>query len=184
MGSDRELIERFLAGERVAFDELVVRHREQVYAAAFRMVRNAETSEEIAQETFIRAFKGLRRFRQKANFKTWLYRITMNLCYDEFSRRKKEAGRVEGLSHPGVGVATAESPHDRLATAERREWLEGRIDELPFKQKSTLTLRIFEGMSFKEIGRALGCSAGSARVNYRHAVLKLKDAVAHSGEDL
>ena len=178
------MIERFLAGERAAFDELVVRHREQVYATAFRMVRNAETSEEIAQETFIRAFKGLSRFRQNANFKTWLYRITMNLCYDEFSRRKKEGGGMEFLANPNAGVATAESPPDRLAARERREWLKSRIDELPFKQKSTLTLRTFEGMSFREIGRALGCSAGSARVNYRHAVLKLKDAVAHSGEDL
>ncbi len=178
------MIGRFLAGERAAFDELVVRHREQVYAAAFRMVRNAETSEEIAQETFIRAFKGLRRFRQKANFKTWLYRITMNLCYDEFSRRTKEAGGMEGLSHSDAGVATVEPPHERLASEERHEWLERRIDDLPFKQKSTLTLRIFEGMSFKEIGRTLGCSAGSARVNYRHAVLKLKDSAAHSGEEL
>ncbi len=184
MVSDRELIGRFLAGERTAFDELVARHREQVYATAFRMVRNAETSEEIAQETFIRAFKGLRRFRQRANFKTWLYRITMNLCYDEFSRRKKEAGGMEILSNPGAGVATGESPRERLAGEERREWLERQIDELPFKQKSTLTLRIFEGMSFKEIGRALGCSEGSARVNYRHAALKLKDAVARSGEGL
>ncbi len=174
----------FLAGERAAFDELVVRHREQVYAAAFRMVRNAETSEEIAQETFIRAFKGLRRFRQKANFKTWLYTITMNLCYDEFSRRKKETGRMEALSNTDAGVATVEPPHERLANEERREWLKCRIDDLPFKQKSTLTLRIFEGMSFKEIGRTLGCSEGAARVNFRHAVLKLKDAVARSGEEL
>ena len=71
-----------------------------------------------------------------------------------------------------------------MASEERREWLQLRIDELPFKQKSTLTLRIFEGLSFKEIGQTLGCSAGSARVNYRHAALKLKDAAERSGVEL
>lgn len=174
------MIKRFLEGERAAFDELVMRHREQVCATAYRMVGNAETAEEIAQETFIRAFKGLRSFRRKANFKTWLYRITMNLCYDEFSRRKREAEL-----NPGAGsAAAAEAPHENLEREERRRWLERRIEALPFKQKSTLTLRIFREMSFKEIGRTLGCSAASARVNYRHAILKLKDALARSGEEL
>jgi RNA polymerase sigma-70 factor (ECF subfamily) len=91
---------------------------------------------------------------------------------------------MDGLTSPGHGVAIAESPYERLASEERREWLQRRIDELPFKQKSTLTLRIVEGMSFKEIGQTLGCSAGSARVNYRHAALKLKDAAERSGVEL
>lgn len=179
MISDRELIERFLEGERTAFDELVVRHREQVYATAYRMVRSAETAEEIAQETFIRAFKGLRRFRGRASFTTWLYRITMNLCYDELKRRKRESE-----VNPQMDTAPVKTPHEDMMNEERRQWLERHIDALPFKQKSTLTLRIFQGMSFKEIGKSLRCSAGSARVNYRHAILKLKDALAGSGEEL
>lgn len=183
MASDKELIGRFLDGERAAFDELVVRHREQVCAIAYRMVENAETAEEIAQEAFIRVFKGLGKFRQKANFTTWLYRITMNLCYDEFSRRKK-ASELNLQSGGETAPATAEAPHESLASEERKEWLEQQILTLPFKQKSTLMLRIFQEMSFKEIGRVLGCTAGSARVNYRHAILKLKDAFAHSGEEL
>jgi len=179
VASDKELIGRFLDGERAAFDELVVHHRERVHATAYRMVGNAETAEEIAQEAFIRVFRGLGKFRQKANFTTWLYRITMNLCYDEFSRRKKET-----QLHQQVAGATVDTRHESLAGEERKQWLERQIETLPFKQKSTLTLRIFQEMSFKEIGRALGCSAGSARVNYRHAILKLKDALAHSGEEL
>ncbi len=183
MASDKELIERFLEGDRTAFDELVVRHRERIFATAYRMVENAETAEEIAQETFIKAFKGLRSFRGKANVKTWLYRITMNLCYDEFSRRKREAE-----AHSGAGLsfsgAPADAPHENLERKERSAWLERQTAKLPFKQKSTLMLRIFQGMTFREIGQALGCTAGSARVNYRHAVLKLKEAMARSGEEL
>jgi RNA polymerase sigma-70 factor (ECF subfamily) len=183
VASDNELIARFLGGERAAFDELVLRYREQVCATAYRMVGNAETAEEIAQEAFIRVFRGLGKFRKKANFTTWLYRITMNLCYDEYSRRKK-AAELNPQAEGATAQATAEAPSEMLSDNERKQWLECQIETLPFKQRSTIMLRIFRGMSFKEIGRALGCSAGSARVNYRHAVLKLKDAVASSGEEL
>ena len=179
---DNELIERFLSGDSTAFDELVNRHQRQVFATAYRMVGNAETSEEIAQETFIRAFKSLRSFRRKASFNTWLYRITMNLCYDELKRHQQ---RVELAPAAAVDSGkAADSPDETMAKEERKVWLARQIESLPFKQRSALVLRIFQSMSFKEIARTLGCSAVSARVNYRHAILKLKDAVATSGEEL
>lgn len=179
MTSDKDLIKRFLDGERAAFDELVIRHRQQVFATAYRMMGNMESAEEVAQETFIRAFKGLRSFRGKAGFATWLYRIAMNLCYTELKRRKRDTDFT-----PESPVAKADAPHEKMAEEERKMWLERQIQTLPFKQKSALTLRIHQGLSFKEIGQAIGCSAGAARVNYRHAVLRLKEALAHSGEEL
>ena len=179
MKSDRDLIQDFVSGDRAAFDELVIRHRNRVYATAYRMVGHAEIAEDIAQETFIRAFKGLRSFRRRASFSTWLYRITMNVCYDEFRRRKREAEQ-----NPEAGVAHAEPPAERMEREERRMWLERHVETLPFKQRSALVLRVFEELPFKEIGRALGCSTSSAKVNYRHAILKLKDIAAHSGEEL
>lgn len=179
MASDSELIGRFLGGERAAFDELVVRHQKQVFATAYRMVTNAETAEEIAQETFIRVFKGLRGFRHKANFKTWMYRITMNLCYNEFKKRQRETAL-----DPGPGGAVAADARGKMEQEERKAWLERHVESLPFKQRSAVALRIFQGMPFREVGRATGCSAGSARVNYRHAIMKLKDALARSGEEL
>lgn len=173
------MIKRFLEGDREAFDELVIRHQKQMYLTAYRMVGDAETAEEIAQEAFIRAFKGLRSFRHKAHFSTWLYRIIMNLCYTELKRRKKESAmKTEAVRN------TSSPLHEKMAHAERMSWLERQINLLPFKQKSALTLRIFQGLSFKEIGHSMGCSAGSARVNYRHAFLKLKDALIRSGEEL
>ena len=189
MASDNELIDGFLDGDRGAFDELVVRHQKQVFSTAYRMVGNAETAEEIAQETFIRAFKGLRSFRRKAGFNTWLYRITMNLCYTELKRRKREIEMNPGTGATGTGAtgtggAVAAAPHEKMAQEERKMWLERQMETLPFKQRSALALRIFQGMSFGEIGRAIGCTAGSARVNYRHAMLKLKDALTRSGEEL
>ena len=176
MRSDSELIAEFLAGDREALNELVKRHREQVFATAWRMVGNAETAEEIAQETFVRVFRGLRRFRSESKFTTWLYRITMNLCYDEMKKRPAET-RLD----PEMSDASAVPPDRTMADEERAEWVRSQIETLPFKQRSVVTLRIFRGMSFKEIGRTVGCSTGAARVNYRHAILKLKEAAAGTG---
>ncbi|MBI5118542.1 sigma-70 family RNA polymerase sigma factor [Candidatus Poribacteria bacterium] len=181
MATDNELINRFLAGDRAAFDELVVAHERGVFSVAYRTVGNAETAEEIAQETFVRAFKGLAGFRHKASFSTWLYRITMNLCYNELKHRHQT---VE--LDPETANEADDSPHpgERMAEQERRAWLERQIQTLPFKQRSVLTLRIFQSMPFKEIARVVGCSAISAKVNYRHAMLKLKATAAQSGEVL
>jgi len=173
------LIRRFIAGDREAFDELVIRHQKQVFATAYRMVGNAEIAEDIAQETFIRAFKSLRSFKKKARFGTWLYRITMNLCYDELKRRQRE---IE--ARPEAGPATAETPIKKMAAEEKKMWLEEQIGLLPIKQKMAVILRIFNEMPFKEVGQAIGCSTNSAKVNYRHALLKLKEAMARSGEAL
>jgi RNA polymerase sigma-70 factor (ECF subfamily) len=176
---DNELIQRILSGEHTAFDELVLRHRRHVYETAYRMVRNRETAEEIVQETFIRVFKSLHTFRQKAKFTTWLYRITMNLCMNELNhsyRPVDEAPREPADDSPSVT--------EKMAEEERKHWLEREIQSLPFKQKWILVLRIYRGMPFNEIARIVGCSAGSAKVNYRHAVVRLKANFSHSGEEL
>jgi RNA polymerase sigma-70 factor (ECF subfamily) len=176
---DDELIRKSLAGDRRAFDELVVRYRKQVYLTAYRMVENAEIAEEIAQETFLRAYRQLRSFRRKARFTTWLYRITMNLCYTELKRSAKENTPVP----PAVNNSSDRVP-GKLMEEERMAWLKRQIALLPFKQRAAVTLRTFQNMSFNEIGHSLGCTAGSARVNYRHAILKLKEALKRSGEEL
>ncbi len=182
MATDNELIERFLSGDRTAFDELLVAHEKNVYAVAFRVVGNAGTVEEIAQETFIRAFRGLAGFRRKASFGTWLYRITMNLCYNELKRHRETVELDPDFA--GNEVDKAPHPGEKMAEQERKVWLERQIQTLPFKQRSVLALRIFQNMSFKEIARSVGCSTVSAKVNFRHAMLKLKTMVAQSGEGL
>jgi RNA polymerase sigma-70 factor (ECF subfamily) len=177
--SDNELIARFLEGDRAAFDELVARHQRQVFATARRIVGHDQAAEDIAQETFVRVFKGLGAFKQKSNFTTWLYKITMNLCYDELRR----AGETAGMNAQVEPIVT-DSTARKLEQEERRQWLEREIMRLPFKQRSVLILRIFQDMSFKEIAGAVGCSTNSAKVNYRHAVVRLRESVAKSGEAL
>ncbi|RJP21659.1 MAG: sigma-70 family RNA polymerase sigma factor [Candidatus Abyssobacteria bacterium SURF_5] len=179
MASDFELIQRVLSGDGAAFNELVLRHRKHVYETAYRMVRNHEVAEEIAQEAFIRAYRGLGSFRREAGFTTWLYRITMNLCFNELNRKKE-------ISEPNATVTAFEnaSAVENMVREERREWLERQIEALPVKQKSVLILRVFREMPFKDIARIVGCSAGAAKVNFRHAFLKLKEQSKNLREEL
>lgn len=179
MVPDNELIQRVLSGDRASFDELVLRHRKRVYETARRMVRNHETAEEIAQETFLRAFRSLHSFRREASFTTWLYRITMNLCMNELNRKP-----MAGDSDPADLPAETASPIEHMAERERQLWVEREVRELPFKQRSVVVLRIFRDMAFKEIAQVLGCSPNAAKVNYRHAILKLQKKYRNCCEEL
>jgi RNA polymerase sigma-70 factor (ECF subfamily) len=143
------------------------------------MVRSHETAEEIAQETFLRAFRSLRSFRREASLTTWLYRITMNLCMNELNRKP-----IVGNCDPADLPAETASPIEHMAERERQLWVEREIQELPFKQRSVLVLRVFREMAFKEIGQVLGCSANAAKVNYRHAIVKLQKRFRNCCEEL
>ncbi len=178
MTEDKDLIQRTLAGDHSAFDELVRRHREQVFGTAFRLVRNRHSAEEIAQEAFLRVFRSLRTFRNQARFTTWLYRITVNLCMNHLRKENPSAEAV-------IEVAdTSPTPSEKLAEQDRRQWLEQEIEKLPPTQKAVLVLRINNSMSFKDIARTVGCTAGSAKVNFRHALLKLKKRFDGLSEEL
>jgi RNA polymerase sigma-70 factor (ECF subfamily) len=177
--SDNELVQRALREDRAAFNELVVRHRKHIYETAYHMVRNHETAEEIAQETFLRAFRSLHTFQRKASFSTWLYRITMNLCINELNRT-----RVFTNSDMPERAEAFISPVQEMVERERQKWLEREIQALPPTQKSVLILRIYQDMPFKEIARILECTTNAAKVNYRHALLKLKEKVGKLTEDL
>jgi RNA polymerase sigma-70 factor (ECF subfamily) len=169
--SDSELAKKALKEDRAAFNELVVRHRKHIYETAYHMVRNHETAEEIAQETFLRAFRSLHTFRGKASFSTWLYRITMNLCINELNRT-----RVLTTSNILETAGEFISPAQNMVDQE--------VQALPPTQKSVLVLRIYQEMPFKEIARILQCTTNAAKVNYQHALLKLKDRVSKLTEDL
>lgn len=179
MASDNELVKKAQKGDRAAFDELVVRHRKRIYETACHMVRNHETAEEIAQEAFLRAFRSLHTFQGKASFTTWLYRITMNLCINELNKTRI----LLNADMPEAGQEFI-SPAENLVEQERHKWLEQEIQSLPPAQKSVLVLRTYQDMPFKEIARILECTTNAAKVNYRYALLKLKERADKLDEDL
>ena len=173
MESDETLVERFREnGDERAFTALVERHRRDVYRLAWRMSGNHDDAHDLSQEAFVRVYKSLGRFRGDAAFKTWLYRIVVNLSLNHVRKSRKESlGRVDVddvvLPVQAVGLG-------QVIAAEAREELHGAIEKLPEKQRKTLILKVFHELKYVEIARVMSCSVGTAKANFFHAVQSLK----------
>ena len=176
--TDEQLIRRFREGDGSAFDQLVLRHRKDVYRVAYRITGDASEADDLSQETFCRAFTGLSGFRGDASFKTWLLRIVTNLSLNVVQSARlarRDATSVDTLADAGAR-ATIQAPVglDELLRRERDERLRACIASLPAKQRTTLILRSFEGLPYKEIAAAMGCTIGTAKANFFHAITFLR----------
>ena len=159
--SDRELVSRAQAGDLRAFDELVSVHQARVFALARRILANDEDAADVQQETFVRAWRSLSRFRQEAGFATWLHRIAVNLCLTRKRRREtavKDSFFADSLSHSAGPTAVATLERAELA-AEMRKVMAG----MPAHYRVLVVLREIEGRPFEEVAQILGCSEASAR---------------------
>lgn len=171
--SDFELIDRAVSGNRFAFEELVSRYKKSVYALTYRMVHNYEDAADLAQETFLKAYLGLGRFKKRASFHTWLYRITINLCINHL--RRKGARQFEDLDH--VELVNEPDVLDKLAREEVQNTVNRAVNALPEKQRAAVILRVYQGLSHREISDVLGCSVGTVKANYFHAIRNLRKAL-------
>jgi RNA polymerase sigma-70 factor (ECF subfamily) len=177
--SDFALIDRFLAGERAAFDVLVRKYQQDVYRLAYRITFSVDDAKDLTQETFLQAYRALKGFHRRSSFYTWLYRIAVHLCV----HHRKRSGRMELVAEiPDVSAESAEPLHDLLA-AEQQQVVTRAIAMLPPQQRAALTLRMHQNLSYKEIGTVLQCSEGAARANVFHALQKLRAQLAGFDED-
>ena len=170
---DLALVRRFQAGDESAFDLLVEEHRREVYRLAHRLLGNHADADDLAQEAFLRIYRSLRRFRGESAFRTYLTRVVLNLAAD---RRKARRARPEV---PMDEVPDRESR--RADPAEPgligREALRRAVDLLPPRQRETLVLRIFQEMKFREIAGVMGCTVGTAKAIFFHALKGLKGRI-------
>ena len=186
--SDAELVLRCQRGEMAAFEELVNRYREKVYGLAYGMARNEPDAQDIRQETFVRAWQSIDRFRGQSAFYTWLYRIATNLAIDMM--RKKSRGLTVPLDTPEgarpIEAQMADGPKGRLPSDEaQRSDLRQAIDRamaaLSPEHRAVVLLKDFEGMEYKDIAKVVGCSMGTvmSRLFYarRHLQRLLKDVL-------
>ncbi len=182
-GSDQKLVEMAQAGDLRAFDELVARHQARVYALARRILGNAEDAADVQQETFVRAWKSLPKFRLDSELGTWLHRITVNLCLTR-KRRKEPISATEFNEDIRVGDGgrtwEGEAPAEPSAvvTIERTEMMRavrGVISLMPAHYRVVLVLRDIEDRPFAEIARILDCSEQSARVRATRARQMLRE---------
>ena len=168
---DRTLVDLCLAGRRAAFDVVVERHRRQVYQLCFRYIGNHEDAADLAQDAFIRAFKGLKGFKGESSLSTWLYRIAVNVC---LNRLALKAPKGQPLEPAELVDLRAERPDAALLRDERAAEVRAAIRQLPPKQRATLILRIYHELPHEEIAGILGSSVGAAKANLFHALANLK----------
>ncbi len=168
--ADNQLIDLTLEGKTTAFEILVKRHQRQMYALALKMLKNHDDANDVAQDVFLKAYEVLDSFQKKSSFHTWLYRITVNFCINHL-RRDKAQYHVELENYHAVKHPEA---FDNLDTLEVHDELSDAIQKLPEKQQKTVFLRVCEGLPYKEIAEILGCSVGTVKANYFHAVKNLK----------
>jgi RNA polymerase sigma-70 factor, ECF subfamily len=173
---DLPLVERFRAGERRAFDELVRRHQRAIFTVARRYLRNDADAADVAQQTFVRAFKALDGFRGAASVRSWLYRIAINVALNhvrDHAREKSQEIEENRLTTNATGP-------QRIIAGEDAARLRAAIAELPPKQRMVLELRVFDDLSFKEVAELADCSENTAKVNFHYAVKKLRDILGGS----
>ncbi len=171
---DLALVRRFQAGDERAFDLLVEEHRREVYRLAYRLLGNHADADDLTQEAFLRSYGSLGRFRGEAAFRTYLTRIVLNLSAD---RRRARSARREV---PVDEVLERELP--RVAPQGGgglilEATLHRAVRNLPPRQRETLILRVFQEMKFREIAAVMGCTVGTAKANFFHALKGLKERV-------
>ena len=172
-GGPEELVRRLKAGDEVAFEELVEEYRERVYRVAWRILRDDEDAEDVAQEAFVKVFRNIGRFEGRSSLYTWIYRITVNIALNKIKRDKFR--RMVPL---GDMIRGDPRPHSDPGRAAISSEIAERIDEavrlLPDKQRAVFTLKFYEELSHREIAEIVGCSEGTSKANYFHAIRKLR----------
>lgn len=178
MYADREenaLVDAARAGDRAAMEALLEKYRREVFFLCLKMVGQEEDAEELAQQTFLNAFRAVGRFRGGAAFRTWLYQIAINLCRSHRTRRRPVAELREDA--PADDAAHA-SPLEKTLRDERAREAAAGLKLLPDKQKAAVILRIFNELEYEEIGEIIGCSAGTAKVNFHYGIENLRKRMA------
>jgi len=172
---DLELVRLFQAGDEGAFDRLVGIHRRDIYRLAYRLLGNHADADDMAQEAFLRIYRSLGRFRGEASFRTWSTRIVLNLVTDR--RREQASHRAHSLEE----LRPAEHPFEagKQEGFIYEEVLRRAVGRLPKRQRETLILRIFQEMKFHEIAVVMGCTVGTAKANFFHALRGLKQKVGN-----
>ena len=172
---DLPLVERFRAGERAAFDELVRRHQRSIWRIARRYLGNDADAADVAQQTFVRAYRALVGFRGAASVRSWLFRIAINLALNHVRdhRREVPAGAAADLGE--ARLVAAATGAQRIIDGEDSARLRAAIAELPPKQRMVLELRVFEELPFREVAEMCDCTENAAKVNFHYAVRRLKE---------
>jgi RNA polymerase sigma-70 factor, ECF subfamily len=172
--TDQMLVERTVAGDQRAYELLVIKYQRRIERLIGRMVRDVDLIEDIAQETFIRAYRALGQFRGEAQFYTWLYRIAVNTAKKALVDLKRDPLVSETALRGGADdddetssveneLTSAETPETVLAAKEIAATVNSAMEALPEELRQAVTLREIEGLSYEEIAEVMNCPIGTVR---------------------
>ena len=168
---DRALVAAFLEGRSEAFDVIVRRHQRTVYQLCYRFVGNHEDASDLAQDVFVRAFRGLRHFKGGSALSTWLYRVGVNTCLNRMAVKRPVTEPIDAVPRAD---GRAIDPVAALVRGERVARVRAAVARLPRKQRATLMLRVYQELSHEEIARVLGSNVGAVKANFFHALGNLR----------
>lgn len=171
VADDAALVEAFRNGRREAFDLIVERHQRSVYRLCYRFTGNHEDAADLAQDVFVRAFRGLHQFKGTSALGTWLHRVGVNAALNRKAVRRAPAVSLDGKD---LRDGRLPDPVDRLDTDRRSALVRRAILQLPPKQRATVILRVYHDLPYDEVARTLGTSVGAAKANIFHALGTLK----------
>ncbi|HDP36237.1 MAG TPA: sigma-70 family RNA polymerase sigma factor [Candidatus Hydrogenedentes bacterium] len=157
---DMALVMRARDGDGEAFESLVQRYRNEVYALCYYFTRNREDAWDLAQEVFVKVWRALGRFRGEAGFKTWLMRITANHCKDHLKKRRVEITSYDDALQP-PDAETGDTPSSAAAAGELGAAIDAAVSQLPPKLQLTFVLREYKGLSYQEMAEVMQCSVGT-----------------------
>ena len=181
---DKTLVRDAQRGDMAAFEELVARHRDKIYARALSMMRNEDAAIDLSQEAWVKAWQRLAQFQGDASFATWLTRITINLCLDQLRKQKRQrAESIEEMDEESGGVerqmpVITTNPTERLERGELRQRIDEALGKLSDEHRTVLVLHEFEEMEYKEIAKTMGCSIGTVMSRLFYARRKLAALLA------
>jgi RNA polymerase sigma-70 factor, ECF subfamily len=181
---DAVLVKDAKRGDTSAFEELVARHRDKIYARAFSMMRNEEEALDLSQEAWVKGWQRLVQFQGESSFTTWMTRIVINLCLDQLRKQKRHrAESIEEMDEESGGVerqmpVVMINPTERLERGELRQRIDRAMNQLSHEHRTVLVLHEFEEMEYKKIAEAMECSIGTVMSRLFYARRKLAALLA------
>lgn len=188
-----ELVRSAQTGDTAAFDQLVSRYRTRIFGMIYNMVHNEQDAWDLAQDSFVKAWKSIARFRGQSSFYTWIYRIVMNVTIDWLRKKQVKSGDAEFDDAIAVGeidpasrtVPKAEAaPHERMQQGEIRTRIEAAIAQLSPEHRAVILMKEMEDMQYHEIAESLGCSIGTVMSRLFYARKKLQNLLRDVYENI
>ncbi len=181
MTSEDELVRRAQAGNIDAFEQLVLQHQQFVFNLALRAVCDPHEAQDIAQEAFLRAWQALPRFKRKSRFRTWLYRIVVNLCYNRLPRLHQDllAADIDDPAEPASELAAPDAvdPQTNLERRDRMAFIQQQVQALPEGYRLMILLRFVNDCSYDEIAEIMDLPLGTVKTGLFRARRQLRDTL-------